>query len=1684
MKKSILLFLGFFLFSVVYPQEWTFKLEEKRKQNHELTFFDYQEAFYTWCAENDVNEGYMENNGIKEKVPGWKQFKRWEWYWESRIDAKTGEFPKTTAYLELRKNQEQYPNQNKSLGNWTSLGPFETNEVDGNGDGLGRVNCVAFHPNPNIIYIGSPSGGLWKTTDGGNLWNVLTDGNEVLGVSAILVIPGQPYDIIYIGTGDRDSGDNHGIGVLKSMDGGNTWQNTGLSFESNITNSLVLDPVNQNIIYAGTENGIYKTSDAGTNWTQLFTIAGSFGGFKNIVMHPTNNQILYATISSYTDWFHSYIYKTTDAGQTWTVIQDVYNGKRTEIAVSPAQPNWLYAVVSNPSGGLQAVYKSTNAGNNFTEVFNGSTKNLLGSNCNGTSSGGQGYFDLALAVDPSDANILYVGGINTWKSISSGYTWSIFNQWYNSCSGVPVTHADKHYLGFQPNTSILFEGNDGGLYKAINGGSSFESLSNGLIISQMYRLGVSQTEPNATICGFQDNGTKLLQSDNTWAKTWSGDGMECIIDFTDYNIKYFTTQNGYIHRRIGLYGADQIWANGLPVPGPWVTAYIMDPNDHLTLYAGYNEVYKTTNQGNSWTSISNFGIGGINALAIAPSNSNYLYTAKKYTDGFFRTTDGGNNWTNILNNLPGVWDFAVITYISVKNDDPGTLWISVGGYDQDGVFQSSDAGNSWVNISNGLPEIPVNCVIQNKQSIDVVELYAATDVGVYVKYGDNDWFPFYDEMPNVIVTELEIIYDNVNPSNSKLRASTYGRGLWESDLFNSEPPFITLQPTNIQGCQNESLFLEVGATNATEFQWFFNGNAIVGGTEPILHFNPAIPAASGNYYCKISNLAQSINSNTAIVSIGEIPSPEITGNLDICGDETTILDAGFGYSSYHWSTNETTQTIEVSSLGNYSVLVSTPLNCEGSDNVYVNVTDTPFTPVIVNLGQASFCETESTLLSVNNPETGVVYHWSNGQTGSIIEISSSGDYTCFGKRDDCSGEISNMISVQVFDTPLTPVIVTTAYNLCVGENAVLTVQSPQPGIIYHWSNGATGNSISVVESGVYSVTGDNGNCQSFISNLIELTFSIMPAAPTISAEGATTFCIGESVVLNVNNPETGVTYHWSNNVTGNSITVTTAGTYSCYGQSSSTCTGGTSNSIPVVVNPLVTVTQQPASVTVLAGQPFTLTCAGSNIVSYQWYHETTLINGATSASYSVASATSGDAGTYYCQLTNGCGSVNTNTVTVYVTPLMLTINPTSVTVSANSSNTSFAITSNESWSIVTSDNLVIATPNSGSGNSSIIVSYPSIATMAGETYTATVTSGSGIVKVFTITQNGVNAFVTLTPDQASVPESTGSLTFSVSCPPDLVWNLAGLDPWLSATPLTGTGQELVTLNYQSNTNTSSRSDDFTVSGSGATDVFLINQAGAVPPLQAVATSDKSEYSLGQTIYLFGTATGGSGSYIYSWTGTGGFISNLQNPYITPITEGIYTYVLTVNDGSASADDELGVGVWNVTVSLWSDMQVAEIGQTINFISTIIQNSNDSRTVSEIAVDMGDGNQINGETNPFVFSYSYEFIDSYDIAVNALLSDQSIVQETFSNFIDIIVGIGEPIQNKLTIYPNPTDGIIWVNGESVESLKIFDITGKVMMYQDNIQSLNKIDLSNFPTGLFFIYLSGKAAMPKAYKLIKR
>lgn len=793
-----------FTTSMINAQKWTEKLPAG-KNKKDLTLKDYKDAFDEYWAPFNVEKGYYLENGEKKKAIGWKQFERWYYNMEGQVNPKDGSFPTKTAQQIFDEYIRDHPYQKgETTANWTVLGP---NYSDGGYAGVGRINTIAFHPsNNNIYWVGAPSGGLWMTSNNGGSWTCLTDDNNVLGVSDI-AIPSDytSSQTIYIATGDRDAWDNRSIGVLKSTDGGASWSTTGLQFDlsdSDMTTRMLMDPNDDETIIAATSNGVFKTTNGGATWSNQLTSLS----FIDMEYKPGDFNTIYGSTT------YGEVWRTTDGGNNWNKVLD--DGYRIELAVTPANSSYVYAIVVDGSDGLEAIYRSSNSGGSFSEVFSGGTSNLLEWGVDGTENGGQGWYDLSLAVSPTNANTVLVGGINTWRSTNGGSSWSLVNHWYGG-GGVQEVHADKHQLKYR-NNGDLFECNDGGVYISSDDGLSWVDKTNGMEISQIYKLSVSQTVADETIIGLQDNGTKLLNG-GSWDDVKSGDGMECLIDYTDVNTQYGTYTYGQISRTTNhWFSSVDIEPSGAGY-GAWVTPYIISPTNNSTLYAGYADVWKTTNKGNSWTKISTFNTSSkIRAMAIAPSNTQVLFVSDP--DQIWKTTNDGGSWTDVTNNLP-IWSSS-ITYIAIKNDDPNTIWVTLSGYNGNNVYQSTNGGSSWTNISDGLPELPAYTIVQNTQIASTTHLYVGTELGVFFKNGSNNWVQYNDGLPNVKCGELEIYYAT-NPANSKLRLASYGRGLWETFVEQENSDLASVQTTTPTDITSSTATLggnvtDEGSSNVTE----------------------------------------------------------------------------------------------------------------------------------------------------------------------------------------------------------------------------------------------------------------------------------------------------------------------------------------------------------------------------------------------------------------------------------------------------------------------------------------------------------------------------------------------------------------------------------------------------------------------------------------------------------------------------------------------------------------------------------------------------------------------------------------------------------------------------------------------------------------------------------------------------
>jgi PKD repeat protein len=819
-----------------------------------------------------------------EKGMGYKQFRRWEYLQGLRVLPDGTLPPAGYEAAEMARWESQQANQKRSSlvpnGNWTHLGPvaLPTNTV-GQPGGIGRTTTVAFHPtDPNRLYCGTPAGGLWTSTNMGATWSTSTDFLATLGVSAIVLNPSNP-NIIYIGTGDKDAGDASGLGTYKSTDGGATFAVSNTGMGNRTVHCMVMDPNDNNKILAATSNGIYRSINAGANWTQVLASGTTY----QIEYRRGSNSTLYAINNAR-------LYTSTDDGATWNTGVVISTTARAAFATTPANADVIYVVKDI---GANPVFKSTDGGLTFTNVQT-DAKVLLNGSCAGTGTGGQGWYDICIAVEPSGTNTVMVGGVSLWKSTDGGVNFSIAGCWSSMATNI---HADHHWLAFSPHfASRLFICNDGGLYYTDAMGAPYANISSGIAVSQIYRAAASATNPSIIITGLQDNGMLPSRTPNWWI-TVGGDGTECAIDPTDPNYQYGSYVNGVIRRSTGAgFGwstiANSTGTGGITEAGPWITPYVLQPGNPNVMLAGYVSIWRSTNvkAGTpSFTVVQPFGSGSIRDLHFGDANTAYC---SRSNGEFWQSMDGGVTWS-MRTNPPG----GAARDIAADPAAPQNVWVASG----NDVYHSDDGGGSWTLWDTGLPNISVQTVVYDRVAQAV---YCGMWVGVYYRgVADASWVPFSTGLPNTQALHLQIHYDpNGCLGKDKLRLATYGRGYWESDLY--APP--TLVPVACFGADTTRACLGSGtiqlydssAYDPTSWLWNITGPGsvtFVGGTSATTQHPQVTFGAVGLYTVTLTVSNANGNDMTSKVSYLEVVLPPVNfstaDTLIYVGQTASFTDA-------------------------------------------------------------------------------------------------------------------------------------------------------------------------------------------------------------------------------------------------------------------------------------------------------------------------------------------------------------------------------------------------------------------------------------------------------------------------------------------------------------------------------------------------------------------------------------------------------------------------------------------------------------------------------------------------------------------------------------------------------------------------------------------------------------------------
>mgnify|MGYP001015530240 CR=1 FL=1 len=895
----------------------------------------------------DIKSAYTDywNNLPENERKGWKQYKRWEYFWQRRLSS-DGKFPglKTMAAMfgTVIKNSQDSPQSGSPK--WKILGPVGTppKSTAGRSQGIGRVNVIRMNPaNNNILWAGTALGGLWKSTNGGVAWQEIQFTQFLsLGISDIAINTSNP-NIIYVATGDDDgsygSQGFYSIGIIKSTDGGATWSQTGFAKnldESIIVSRLILHPTKPENIIAATNIGIYKSTDGGATWASKQKDAAFY---RDMEMNPSNPATIYASTFSWTT--PTAIYRSMDEGETWEKIHEIPLCSRIELSVTRDDPAYVFALAAHSqTKGFHSLLVSTNQGNTWTVKYQkGKGANLLGwYEGTGGDTSGQGFYDLALAVSDLNKNEIYVGGVNIWKSTDGGTTWKRLTHWQNG-SKYPFIHADHHELIFAKNSNLLFTANDGGIDKTTDGGKTWTNLNGNLSIMQFYRMGASELDTSLVIAGSQDNGTSLLKGKN-WTHIYAADGFESAFDPTNDSICYCSIYYGSIFKSTngGANFKKIIDKNFTKEDAPWLSPYLISTANPSFIYVGMENIWLSRNGGTSFNKISGFpGKSDITAIALSHTNPETIYASRSAK--LYYSVNAGSDWSDITPPADN------ISYIALDPKNDKRIWATMGNFNALNKVHYYD-GAKWINLTGNLPNVPVNCIAYQANSPD--RIYIGTDIGVYYSdYNSAIWEPYNDGLPNVVVNELEINY-----KSGKIRAATYGRGIWEAPLITASipEPLVTITG-NTEFCEGDSVILSA-PEGFSSYEWT-NGEK----TRQI------VVRTSGIYTVVVTNNVGKAKSRAVEVIVKPVSKMSIfqTGINPMCILDTFKLKAGFGFSEYMWSNGEVSKEITVTEEGRYYVVGTASNGCKScSDTIDVVILPPPDKPDITREGNTLY-STES-----------------------------------------------------------------------------------------------------------------------------------------------------------------------------------------------------------------------------------------------------------------------------------------------------------------------------------------------------------------------------------------------------------------------------------------------------------------------------------------------------------------------------------------------------------------------------------------------------------------------------------------------------------------------------------------------------------------------------------------------------
>lgn len=735
------------------------------------------------------------------------------------------------AYEQARASMRRMPRmvtnaEGDPFERWTFLGP---------GNVGGRTRALLIDPrDPKVLYAAGVSGGIWRSNSGGENWTAVGDELANISVNSLVMHPTDSR-VLYAGTGEgffreeqRGTGlPLRGAGIFVTRDSGMSWSRLASTAGEDFhwVNDLVISTHDPSRIYAATRKGVFRSDDAGATWTRVLATTVKGGCLDLAFRGDTAGDYVFAACGTFEQ---AHVYRNTNAQNDgdWTSVLTNPMMGRTTLAIAPSDPSIIYALAaSNQNGmynqGLLAVYRSdqngdpgswsarvTNQSSDYVETLlltNPYVANIH--NCDERAQNQyvtMGWYCNTIAVDPTNPERVWVGGVDLFRSDDGGATWGPASYWWTNNTVPSFVHADQHAIAFHPsfngegNQTIYFA-NDGGIYRTTNANAevptgplstcdpaqskvTFTMLNRNYGVTQFYH-GAVFSDGRRFVGGTQDNGTIVGELDrpNEWTRILGGDGAYVAIDPVDENIIYAESQNGAMRKSVNggrLFSSitAQLKDNFL-----FVTPFVLDPNDRQRLWIGGTRMWRSDNGGLQWRQASTLVNGQISAVAVAPGNANrvvagtHLGSIIRHDDA--TTTTSATAWTSTKPRD------GFVSWITFDPVDANVLYATYSGFGGGAhVWKSIDGGANWTALDGTgtatIPDIPVHSIAVDPTRRE--RLYLGTDLGVFVSLdGGQHWSVENSGFTNVVTETVIIAPGSRGPA---VYAFTHGRGVWRAEL--------------------------------------------------------------------------------------------------------------------------------------------------------------------------------------------------------------------------------------------------------------------------------------------------------------------------------------------------------------------------------------------------------------------------------------------------------------------------------------------------------------------------------------------------------------------------------------------------------------------------------------------------------------------------------------------------------------------------------------------------------------------------------------------------------------------------------------------------------------------------------------------------------------------------------------